>query len=404
MKRILLPFLLTGLLLISCNKTSTKPLNDEQILQQNVQNSIDENWQKYLSENEIAAGGVLFHAKLGNQEVFCKSNLQSNVTETSLFRAASITKTFTAAGIMLLEQQGALNINDIVTSNIPGKDTPYLPESENYNIPFKNQITIRQLLEHRAGVFDLTNISIPDTVSALYAGQNWISYILEQDPVHQFSTDEIIEVISDNGLYVNQPGEEYNYSNTGYMLLGKIIERISGFSYEQFLQQELLIPNNLIHTSFPTDPMHHLPEPYIPCQVFSQGSYINTDIYNMSYEQAQGNLVTNSSDLLSWLLKWQKGTSGLSMETVLNMRVSSYTDQKYGLGTEYMEGFGYGHTGAIAGFLTLMYYDPTSDFGFVIVSNIWDLSNSESLNLQAYALFDIVAEAKRIIINTDKFD
>lgn len=401
MKRILISFLLIVLLLISCNKTFTEPLTEEQILQQNVQNSIDENWQKYLSENEIAAGGVLFHAKLGNQEIFCKSNLQSNVTETSLFRAASITKTFTAAGIMLLEQQGALNINDTVTSNIPGKDTPYLPESENYNIPFKNQITIRQLLEHRAGVFDLTNISIPDTVSALYAGQNWISYILEQDPVHQFSTDEIIEIISDNGLYVNQPGDEYNYSNIGYMLLGKIIERISGYSYEQFLQQEFLTPNNLINTSFPTDPMHHLPEPYIPCQVLSQGSYVNADIYNMSYEKAQGNLVTNSSDLLSWLLNWQKGTAGLSMETVQQMRVSSYPAQKYGLGTEYMEGFGYGHTGAIAGFLALMYYDPASDFGFVVVSNIWDLSTPESLNLQAYALFDIVAKAKCIITNVD---
>jgi D-alanyl-D-alanine carboxypeptidase len=82
------------------------------------------------------------------------------------FGAASSTKSFTAAGILKLHQQGKLNIDDLITANIPGTNQPYIPNTSGYAIPNKNRITIRLLLQHRAGVFDVTNDEIPDTTNA----------------------------------------------------------------------------------------------------------------------------------------------------------------------------------------------------------------------------------------------
>jgi len=76
--------------------------------------------------------------------------MEGEPTENTHFRAASITKTFTAAGILLLQQKGLLNIEDTVVSNIPGRTEPYLPNTPEYAIPHKDVITIRQLLGMQA--------------------------------------------------------------------------------------------------------------------------------------------------------------------------------------------------------------------------------------------------------------
>jgi len=379
MMKYLALFIVIILSILTACSDSTTNLTDTELMQQKVQTLVDSMWQSYAAANNLDIGGILYHAQHHDQRYFCKSNLSSEISSFSHFRAASITKTFTASSIMLLDQRDLLDIDDCICDIIPDSDMPYLPNNAEYAIPFKEEITIRQLLEHRAGVFDLINFDVPDSVNAEYAGMNWLGYILDQDEAHFFTIDEIISVIAENQLYSNEPEAEYSYSNTGYMLLGKIIERVSGMDIEGFFLTEWSIPNALGSISFPVDSMHNLPEDHIPCVVYLDKNPCAADVYNMSHEIAQGNLVTNSTDLLSWLMNWQRGTAGLPGSIVQQMRQSSYPNQNYGLGTSFSEGFGYGHTGALAGFITLMFYDPDTDFGFVLLSNLWDMRDAGSL-------------------------
>ena len=67
------------------------------------------------------------------------------------------------------------------------------------------------------------------------------------------------------------------------------------------------------------------------------------------------------------------------------------------MGTSYSPGFGYGHTGAIAGYISLMFYDPITEYGFVLLCNVWNLRDWDTIDLEAYKLFDIAAKAKTMI-------
>jgi len=362
---------------------------------------MDSLWTEHLSEQNLSYGGLAIYASFPEGEILAKSGLPDDVTKDSYFRGASNTKTFTASAIMLLAERGELNINDYITDLIPGKSEPYIPDNQYYDIPFKQQIKIRQLLEHRAGVFDLTNYPIPDSCNAAYAGQNYIFYKESISPDHSFSIDEIINIIAINNLFDFAPDSDYHYSNTGYMLLGKIIERLSGQSFSDFISENLLIPNSLNHTTFPISSTSTLSDPYIAGKVFSEGEYYDCSIQNLSYEFAQGNIVTTLDDLLSWVKLWQTGQAGIPMSVVNQMRQGSGQNADYGFGTSFSEGIGYGHTGAIAGYLSFMFYDPDYDFSMVLVCNLWNMKDEISFWEQVYLLSVIFMNTKSICTGTE---
>ena len=195
-----------------------------------------------------AAGAVLYVSTPGG--AYFASTGMTNASPGIHFRIASNTKTFTAAAIMLLHQRGLLRIDDVLTANIPGTTTPYVPDTASYAIPYKGSITIRQLLGHRAGVYDVTNEDMPVDAPCPYAGK---SYVQTQDMSRQFTFDELVGVDAMcNASYWPPSDDRYRYSNTGYSLLGKVIERVSGLSYSDFVVRNLLVPNRLTETSSPS--------------------------------------------------------------------------------------------------------------------------------------------------------
>jgi CubicO group peptidase (beta-lactamase class C family) len=158
------------------------------------------------------AGEVLLRQGYG------MANLEHGVANSSQtkFRLGSVTKQFTAATILLLQEQGLLEINNLIST--------YLP-----NYPEGNQITVHQLLAHTAGIPNYT--SFPDYVHK------------QRTPM---TLDEIIAWFSDKPLEFT-PGdslrdgkaERYSYSNSGYTLLTKLIEVVSGQSYADYLQHHI---------------------------------------------------------------------------------------------------------------------------------------------------------------------
>ncbi|RYF51199.1 MAG: class A beta-lactamase-related serine hydrolase, partial [Cytophagaceae bacterium] len=94
-------------------------------------------------------GGFFLQVNNSSGSTLVSSNIEPGVQGNTRYRIASLSKIFTSAAILLLQQEGKLTITDFIPA--------YLPTTPAYDIPNKNQITIKQLLQHRAGVFDITN-------------------------------------------------------------------------------------------------------------------------------------------------------------------------------------------------------------------------------------------------------
>jgi len=300
---------------------------------------------------------------------------------------------------MLLHQQGLLNIDDLIVSPIPGKRIPYVPDTKEYDIPYKEMITIRQLLRHQAGVFDVSNDDIPESCQEPYAGKNYIDYIrkdLGQDN-HQFTFDELVGVVATCGRPYFVPGKGYHYSNTGYSILGEIIERVSGMSYGDFVMENLILPNNMNATTFPylaTD--RTLPEPYAMGYLYNESVLSEVTEDNMSANVAEGNVISTPADLALWVRSLIRGEAGISEEFIDMMKCQPEegTSSCYGMGILFFEGLGYGHNGGTEGYISLMLYDPDDDVALVVFFGVIDGDHTEE---QFQFINEVGSEARKVL-------
>ena len=389
---------LMGILLTqSCKKKSDPPPYD---YTPELQTMLNTKWSEFWVGKENPVGGFMMKVSSPMGDFFASANYNDSVNQHFHFRGASTTKTFTAAAIMLLAQQGKVNIDDAVTALIPGTNEPYLPASPDFNIPYKNQITLKLLLQHRAGVFDLVNDPVPDTVNAPYHGQNYIDYVRDTlgDMLHTFTYEEFASIISKHHLTYFSPGSAYHYSDIGYNLLGLVIERVSGMAFEAYVKQHLLDPNGLNETSFPSlGTTYWLPDPFVKSYFWYQGQSIETTFWsNPSSHVAEGNIITTNYDLNLWIKKLIRGEAGLSRPSVdemMDVLETFESHQYYGLGLVYTPGLGYGHNGATAGYLTVMRYNPENQVSFTIIASFWYY---QDLYEEVYHLYDIAHEAYKI--------
>ncbi|EKD32243.1 MAG: hypothetical protein ACD_77C00143G0013 [uncultured bacterium] len=363
-----------------------------------LQNSIDTAWQNYTAEIDGWKGGLGIYIVCPKGNFFVSSGLDPDATANSHFRGASITKSFTATAIMMLDQDGRLNIEDTISSMIPGTIIPYIPNDITYNIPYKNRITIRQLLEHRANIFDQVNSRIPDTVNTWYAGQiYYMSILLQKDRYHQFTLDELHGLISRHQLTYGPPGIEHHYSNNGYTLLATIIERVSGKEYHEFVKDEILDKNHLHQTTFPyLGKDTSLPAPFLHGYYFLDNTNTDFTMFNMSWGIAEGNIVSTFSDLATFYRNLFRGKAGLNTEQVTKMMECLPLNESYGLGIEFAEGLGYGHTGDHLGYLTVAYYDPEKDFMIVSESTFYPQDQALN-NAQGRTVVNLLKKMKQIL-------
>jgi D-alanyl-D-alanine carboxypeptidase len=346
--------------------------------------SVDANWGRYKLDHGLPGGGMCVYLETPSGNYFASSGMQAGVDKDTRFRIASNTKTFTAAAIMLLDQQGMLHIDDTIVSAIPGQAVPYVPDTSRYDIPNKADITIRQLLSHTAGVFDVTNEYIPDTCPAPYAGLSYVDYILATDLNHTFSPDEIVGVDADCQLSYFLPGAGYHYSNQDYSILATIIERVSGMPYDQFVLLNLITPNGLSYTSVPMAGYDQaIPSPFTPGYRYESGVMTDVTQSNMSVNIAEGNIISSPADLARWVRRLIRGEAGPDSASVDAMKTGTpQSGGNYGLGIVHWSGLGYGHNGAHAGYLSLMVYDPAADVTTILYFNIWDVANLTTDQIQ----------------------
>lgn len=179
-----------------------------------------------LKSNRDHLPGFAVRVLQGNKVIYESQCGMANISrhlpmgQASIVNIGSVTKQFTAYGVYLLEERGLLNTSEEVHS--------YLPELPDFGHP----ITLRNLLSHTSGLRDY-----PDFIS-----------LLNQSSNHRLQYPELIEFLKSHRELNFPPGEQFCYSNTGYMLLARIIEVVSKQSYREFMQQEIFTPLEMTHT------------------------------------------------------------------------------------------------------------------------------------------------------------
>ncbi len=206
------------------------------------------------------------------QESIGLANLEWDIPITSdtVFRIGSITKQFTAAGILLLQERGELSVADPITKFLPDYPTQ------------GHEITLEHLLTHTSGIKSYTNIE---------------GYMSGNAIRGDLTTDELIEVFA-NAPMEFAPGTAWNYNNSGYVLLGAVIEKVSGESYADFIKSQITLPLGLAHTHFEDSTLvakraagYHLAD---------EGAFINASYLSMTQPFAAGSLISTVGDLAKW--------------------------------------------------------------------------------------------------------
>jgi CubicO group peptidase (beta-lactamase class C family) len=263
------------------------------------------------------------------------------------FEIGSITKQFTAASILQLQQAGKLQIDRPLAD--------YLPDA-----PHAREVTLRQLLAQTSGLHDYLDLPADQTDR------------LVTQPIRY--ADLVARVAS---LPLDfKPGSRWSYSNTGYLLLGKVIEVVSGEPYRDYLQRHIFDPLHMTQTCTTAE------EPRLPDMAKGYrhriGALGRAPIIDPSWGGAAGFLVTTVGDLAKWDAALQGGKV-VSPESYHQMMTAMETSQNvnadYGLGLFVGSMFGQpriGHTGGSIGFTTADEYYPRQQTRIIAFTNLGD--------------------------------
>jgi len=281
------------------------------------------------------AGSVM--AARSNQIVFMKgyglANRELDVANApdTKFRLGSITKQFTALCVLILQEQGKLSVEDPISKFVPDCPSAW------------SKIKIRHLLTHTSGIPNFT--SFPDNNSTL---------MLPSPP------EKTMKRFRDKPLEF-EPGERFAYSNSGYVLLGYIVEKASGQSYEQFVRQFVFKPLGMKDSGY-----DHF-ETILPHRAtgYTQegDTWINSAYMDMTIPHGAGALYSTVEDFFRWYQCWREQKL-VSAESWKAMTTPLKGNFGYGFGIGVVEQFGlkeFAHDGGVNGFGTSMKWFPSAD-------------------------------------------
>jgi CubicO group peptidase (beta-lactamase class C family) len=264
------------------------------------------------------------------------ADLENDVPATpeTVYRIGSITKQFTSAAIMRLVEQGKLSLDDTLQKLLP-------------NFPTQgNRVTVRHLLNHTSGIKSYTSL-----------GPKWARVVrLDLAP------DSVVALFA-NEPFDFKPGDAYRYNNSGYFLLGMIIEKLSGKPYGQYLQDEFFTPLNLKSTLYCDQAplIRHRAQGYA---TQPGGKFINAEPLSMTQPYAAGSLCSTVNDLVVWTQALSSGkvvspASYRLMTTPGTLKDGKPITYGFGLGTGTLGGHRQvSHNGGINGFISELHHYP----------------------------------------------
>lgn len=302
---------------------------------------VDEIVQSYVTAKQFM-GSVLVaqNGQVLLDKGYGEANLEWQIPDApeAKFRLGSITKQFTAASILLLEERGKLKTDDVVKKYMPDAPAAW------------DKITIYNLLTHTSGIPNFT--SFPDYRST------------EATPT---TPEKLVARFRDKPLDF-QPGEKWSYSNSGYVLLGYLIEKISGKSYQDFVEENLFKPLGMNDSGYDSNSAIILHRAY----GYSRGPNgpVNAGYIDMTIPFSAGGLYSTTHDLL----KWEQGLFGgkvLSAASLKKMTTPYKENYACGLVVQTVNGHPeIEHGGGIEGFNTDLAYYPDDKLTVVVLANL----------------------------------
>lgn len=302
--------------------------------------------------------GVIKEGRFIYQRGYGMANLDYNlpISPQSVFYLASVSKQFTAMSVLLLARQGKLSLDDPIRK--------YVPE-----LPELNQaITIRHLIHHTSGIRDfLTLLSL--------AGKR----------VEEVSTnDEALEFIARQRELNFKPGEQYLYSNSGYLLLALIVQRASGQSLRQFADEQIFKPLGMRNTRF-RDERGMIVKNRVTGYVPRLLSGFNTEVSHFEL-YGDGNLLSSLEDLALWDQNFYANKLGGGGQELIEQALvtgmlndGKKLDYAFGLTATAYRGLPIvDHGGAFVGFRTDILRFPEQKFSVICLCNV-ENANAPSL-------------------------
>lgn len=292
-------------------------------------------------------GGVFLISKKGKpiyEKAFGMANLELDhkMNTNSVFQIGSMTKQFTAIAILILEEQGKLKVSDPVSKYIS-------------SYPNGNNITIHQLLTHTSGIKDFTKMKA-----------------LQDIAQKEMTPEQMVDFFKNEPMDF-APGEKFEYNNSGYVVLGYIIELVSGGTYQDFIKKNIFDKAGMTNSSYASD------RKIVKNRAFGYHKksfgYVNKTVINFSVPFSSGSLMSTLDDML----KWQKA---LNQNLLLSHKnqIKAFTKYKLNNGQEIEYGYGWHlkningnptreHGGSIFGFKSMAVYIPEKDIYVVGFSN-----------------------------------
>jgi D-alanyl-D-alanine carboxypeptidase len=292
-----------------------------------------------ISAAVLIHGGGFWAGQAGDRRV----STNAPVDARTVFAIASITKTFTAAAVMKLVADGQISLDDRLSEWVP-------------SVPNAKRITVRQLLNHTSGIYNHFE-------NAAYNQRVW------GDKKHVWTFDEILGLIAKSYC---DPGACYHYSNTNFVILGRIVELVTGHSLADEISAETG-PLGLVDTLLQPDdatPADHA-NGYTGGQDWTRNSKVIPTMSSATVAGASGAMVSTASDLAHWADALYTGGVVPQPELDQMLRVKACHDN-YGLGTRQLIVNGraaYGHLGSLRGYTDAMLYFPREGATIVVLSN-----------------------------------
>lgn len=289
----------------------------------------------------VRDGEVLYRGARGMADL----ELGVALSADQVFRLGSITKQFTAAAILLLAERGELVLSDPIASFLPDYPTQ------------GHTITLHHLLTHTSGVHSYT--AIP-------------GYMEDGRIRADLTTEELVDVFDDWPMDF-APGEKWSYSNSGYVLLGAVIEAVADVPYCEFLRRELFDPLGLEHTHCGED---HLVAGRVEGYTKRNGGWNHAPWLSMTQPHAAGALLSSVDDLARWNAAFFSGEllapeSTAKMIEPVELNDGETSPYGYGLGVDTWRGEPQiSHGGGIFGFATNALWLPESKVYVAVLSNL----------------------------------
>lgn len=288
--------------------------------------AIDDLFTEYSGEQPGAAVAIVRDGRVVLRKGFGLADLETKtpVTPSTNFRLASVTKQFTAASIELLAQRGVLTLDDPLSRWIPS-----MPAAT-------RDITIRQILHHTSGLVDYEDLIPPAQTE-------------------QVSDADALRLLEGADRTLFAPGSKWQYSNSGYVLLGLVVERASHTTFGDFLEREIFAPRGMQHTVLMDRGANITTRAYGHDR--QDGRWVRRDQSVTSATRGDGAIYSSIDDLVRW-------DTAIPADTV----PTDQPDVRYGYGL-FVDGPMVYHTGSTTSFRNAIVRFPKERLTIIVLTN-----------------------------------